>query len=95
MQIVISQFAIIERCADALSASLGDELVFLSMARSDYFGTGRVGQRIWDLLADPSSVAGIAAVLGREYAVDPITCEREVAAFVVQLIEAGLVREKG
>jgi len=82
---------VFERRNDALSASLGEELVFLSLS-SCYFATGNVGTRIWELLAQPISLREISTALGKEYAVDATTCERESAAFLRQLIDAGLVR---
>lgn len=83
---------VFERRDDALSTSLGEELVFLSVSTSSYFATGRVGMRIWELLAQPSSLREIATALGNEYSVDTSTCEHESAAFLRQLLDAGLVR---
>ena len=74
-----------------LASALGDETVMMSLSRNNYYGLDEVGSRIWELLAQPQSIAQICTTLQQEFAVDAQTCQQEVTLFVQQLVDEGLV----
>lgn len=71
---------------------MADQTVMMSIPRGKYFALDGTGQRIWDLLAEPVSIAGIVERLVEDYDVEPDECEREVIAFVGKLMENGLAK---
>lgn len=91
MATALTAQSILARDDDVLSANLDNELVLLSIAQNCYFGSGEVGQRIWDLCETPSSVAAVVAQLTNEFDVEAEQCTAEVLAFGTQMIEAKLL----
>lgn len=79
------------RSDNPLVAAVDGEIVMLDPATSQYFGLDGVGARIWELCAQPQSLASLVAVLTEDYDVDGSTCMAEVQAFVADLQSAGLV----
>lgn len=79
------------RNGDWLSARIGDEIVMMSVEKGHYLGLSEVGSRIWELLETPTDTEAICQALEREFAVDPATCRREVAAFLTELEAHGAV----
>jgi len=69
-----------------------DELVALNLETSFYYGVDGIGTQIWRLLIDENmTISAACAKLLDEYDVDAETCQREVRAFVGQLIDAKLM----
>ncbi len=81
----------IRRSPSLVSANVNDDLVILSIDRGKYYGTQVVGKRVWALLEQPMSVSDINEQLLQQFDVDRQTCEREVRAFVEQMLAEGLV----
>jgi hypothetical protein len=69
---------------------VGDETVLLDLASGIYFGLDGVGKRIWESVADGSSLGQAADVIVAEYEVDEAEARADVLAFAKQLIERGL-----
>jgi hypothetical protein len=82
---------VFSRSVSPLTAEVDSELVMLDPSTSRYFGLDGVGVRIWELCAEPQSIASLVAVLTGEYDIDAATCEAEVRGFVVDLESSGLV----
>lgn len=74
-----------------LTAEVDGEVVMLEPSSSTYFGLEGVGGRIWELCAQPQSLASLVETLTTEFEVDPATCTSEVASFVDALCDAGLL----
>jgi Coenzyme PQQ synthesis protein D (PqqD) len=69
-----------------------DELVALNLQTSLYYGVDGIGTQIWRLLIDEKmTVTEACQNLVEEYDVDAGTCQREVLAFVEQLVNANLL----
>jgi len=81
----------VRRSPSLVSANVNDDLVILSISRGKYYGTQVVGKRVWALLEQPMTVGDISEQLLGQFEVDRQTCEREVRAFVDQLLAEGLV----
>ncbi len=91
-ELPLKQHATIVRNPGQLSANIDGEAVVLSIDAGRYYDFNRVGTRIWALLEQPMSVAGLIDILVREFDVDRKTCEEQVVAFLHQLRAGGLVQ---
>jgi hypothetical protein len=76
---------------EQLVADLGDETMMVDESGA-YIQLDTVGSRIWELLSEPRSVASVCDALESEFAVDRETCERDVLAFLGQMLERKLLR---
>jgi hypothetical protein len=82
----------IARRADLMVAELSDnELVMLNIQRGSYYGMDDTAKAIWDYLTEPRSVAALVDHLLTCFAVDRQTCEREVLAFVNEMLNDEIV----
>ena len=80
------------RSTEVMTSPVDDELVMMSLESSQYYGLNRVGRRIWELLAEPTTVAAVCAQLVTEFEVEPDQCASEVLAFLATLVQDGTVR---
>lgn len=79
---------------DQISADVGGEAVILNLKTGAYHGLDPVGARIWNLLAESTTVNDILDALLKEYEVEPDRCFRELLALLQQLAESGLIEVK-
>ena len=77
--------------SDVLGSRIDGELVMVDISQGSYFGLDSVGARIWELLAEPTSLDQVCSTLQGEFAVDSQTCRSEVLAFAQQLLDAQLL----
>lgn len=75
-----------------VAVDVADEVVIFGVDSGTYFSVEEVGAEIWKLVQTPTSVQAICDALMREYDVEPDVCSREVAAFLDQLLDRGLIR---
>ncbi len=73
------------------------EKIILDLNSGEYFGTGSVGGFIWDQLAEPQPLSGIATAITAKFDIDQQQAGTDLLEFVSQLIERGLasVAESG
>lgn len=83
--------AVFQRAARIENHAVDRAAVLVKTDEQLYFGTNRVGARIWSLLETPHRVTDLVRVLTSEFAVDETVCRRETEAFVGQLIAKNLV----
>jgi hypothetical protein len=77
----------------AVRASIsGDGLVLLDVHDGQLFASNLVGARIWQLLEARRTRRDIAAQLASDYGIAVEIAERDVAAFVGDLVTRGLLR---
>ena len=76
---------------DVLSREIHGETVLLDLKTESYFGVAGVGARVWQLLAEGTSLRDVSAVLATEYDVNKETLAADVERFVKDLLDAGLV----
>jgi hypothetical protein len=79
------------RLEEPLTAQVDGETVMFHPDAGSYYVLGVVGSRVWDLLAQRSSVAEICATLRGEFAIDAETCRSEVLNFVNDMHRKRLV----
>ena len=82
----------IARRDDILASKLDHETMLLDVAGGHYYAYDAVGSRIWELIAEPRTVAQLCQTLIEQYDIDRARCEREVLAFLEALSARGLLR---
>lgn len=91
--VLMGDHKVYRRQEDVLFAPAGEMFLLMSVAHGRYFSFNESAARIWELLAEPVSLASICAALIAEYDVDPETCRHDSAVFMDALTTAGLVTE--
>lgn len=71
--------------------SVGDELVLLDVERGIYYGLDPVGARMWQLLAEGSSIESIVDAILGEYDVSREELQRDVERLTSELRDRGLL----
>jgi len=70
---------------------LKGEAVLLDLEKEVYFGLDEVATALWrQLQHNPDLNAACESMLG-EFAVEPVQLQRDIFAFLTQLVDAGLV----
>jgi hypothetical protein len=87
--------SIVVRDSEPIATTIDDEVVMLSPRAQAYFGLGSVGSEIWKAIEHPRRVDDICAALMQEFEVDADTCQREVLAFLDDLVGRKLARIVG
>lgn len=88
---VISMRSIVVASRDQVSSELAGEVILLSLQAATYYGMDQVGARIWELVQKPARLADVRDAILAEYEVEPGRCERDLLAYLRQLVAAGLV----
>ena len=81
--------------AELLTTVVDGELIGMSVEQGACYGLNGVGTRIWELLAEPRSIASLCDQLTAEYDVHADKCLREVLELVEELRAEGLVNVSG
>lgn len=76
---------------DVLFQVLDDEAVLLDLASEQYFSLNELGMRMWQLLSENGDTAAAFKQLRLEYKVAPATLRRDMARWIDELVELGLV----
>jgi hypothetical protein len=87
----ISKNSVVVVSPDQVSSDLAGESVILNLKNGTYYGLNEVGNTIWQLIQEPKAVSDICESILQEYDVDSQTCENEVQALLVDLLNAQLV----
>lgn len=92
MKTVLDLSSLVVRAQGHFDARLDEaETVLLDSKLENYFGLGRVGSRVWDLVAIPTTIAQVCATLQDEFEVDRQTCESQVLDLMLDLLEHSLI----
>ncbi len=76
---------------DVLFRELAGEAVLLDLKSQRYFGLDAIGTRVWQLLGERQQMAGVLQAMLDEFDVEESQLRQDVAAFLRQLKEAGLI----
>ena len=87
--------ASLARSKSAVYTQIDDQVVMLDAERGEYYELDPIGSRIWMLLEDGQVMEKLRDALTAEYDVDGETCLRDLAGFLGQLSELGLVEVMG
>lgn len=74
-----------------LTTVVDGELIGMSVEQGACYGLDAIGTRIWDLLAEPRSIADLCDLLTAEYQVEPSDCLKDVLDLAENLRAEGLV----
>lgn len=87
----ITPKSIVRASKDAVWCELSGEAAILDLKSSMYHGLNPTGTRVWQLLAEPRTVAEIRDALLGEYDVDAERCERDLIELLGELLAQGLI----
>lgn len=79
------------RSTDISARTLGDETIVLSLSTSRYFTITGIGTRVFELLAEDTSLDELVGTIVDEYEVDPAIASRDIEAFLDRLRDAQLL----
>lgn len=83
--------SVITRSTSVIDSDIDGETVMMSLHAGQYFGLEGIGQRIWHLLESENRLQDICRRLVQEYEVTDAQCERDVRAFLTELLEQDIV----
>lgn len=82
---------LVQRKSDLLSSTIDGQVVIVALEQNNYIGLEGAANRIWALLAEPTSISKISEVLVREYDVSLEQCTEDVCTFLAKLQHHGLL----
>jgi len=85
----------IKRRDAILVQNLDEDVVMANIDNGHYYGVDKTSKRIWELIETPTTCQTICDALSAEYEVEQSVCERDVLAFVRELVSEGLVEKAG
>lgn len=88
----ISMNTLVARHNDVFFAEIDAEVVMMSPDHGSYCGINEIGGRVWQLIETPVAVSDLCDALMEEFEVEREVCEREVIAFLDELVREGLAR---
>lgn len=74
-----------------VAADVADDAILLDIDSGYFFQLNRTGARIWSLVAEPQSFGAVCDQMAASFRVDAETCRRDVAEFVTNLLENGVL----
>jgi hypothetical protein len=89
---MITRNTTVSRKESYVTAPLEKGLAMMSLEEGAYFGLDDIGAVIWDLLAEPKTVADLCTELQARYAVEPGQCEADTLAFLGELHNADMLQ---
>ena len=75
---------------DVMTADFSPDVVLLNLQDGVYYSVEDVGARVWTLLQTPIALGAILDAIATEFDVDRAQSDRDVRAFVQQLVDRGL-----
>ena len=87
-----SDDSIVRRKDEIISGDVDGETVMMSIEGGNYHSLNQTGSRIWELLENPSTVAGIIKALKDEFDTKPEIITEEVYQFLEQLVERDVIQ---
>ena len=82
---------LVTRTGALIEAAVDGEMFALHPDNGYFYGFNGPATRIWELTAEPRSIAEICAVLLGEFDVDPAECEADTIAVLREIEREGLV----
>ena len=87
----LSMDAVAKRRSNLLVSEMDGEAVMLDVASGKYFNLNVVGNSVWQHIVSPKTISSICQNICDQYFVDSASCEADVARFVGELIDNGIV----
>jgi len=83
---------IVQRAQCPDFSRLDDSYLAIDAQRGYCYSMNATAAKIWEMIAQPTSLADLCARLQQEYAVDKETCLRDTMALVSNLQASGLLQ---
>ncbi len=83
--------SMIARRATLVAAQIEEQAMVMDLESGAMFQLNRTGARIWDLLETPRTLADLVAILAQRFPDAGDTLRDDVAAFVAQMRDTGLL----
>jgi hypothetical protein len=83
--------SMIARNETLVAAQVGDQAMLMDLDSGAMFQLNRTGARIWELVETPQTLADLVATLEQSFPGGGDTLRGDVAAFVAQMRETGLI----
>ena len=90
---MIKNTTVLTKSSDARYRNIGGEGVVVRQSAGEVLVVNGVGARVLDLLEARASVGGLLDTLAAEYAIDQATLERDVLAYLQELLDAGIIED--
>lgn len=90
---MIEANVILRRCADTRYRNIGDEGIVVRQTVGEVLVLNEIGIRVLELLEAAVSVSGLLDALDAEYDIDRVTLERDVLAYLQELVDAGVIEQ--
>ena len=74
-----------------LTSDVDGEKVMMSIMKGEYYGLGKTGTFIWDLLEEPIKINDIINRITERFNVNKEKCYNDIIPFIKDLIEKELV----
>jgi hypothetical protein len=74
-----------------LYQAIGEELVLLNFADSQYYGLDAVGADVWRLLGEHRRPTTVVEKMAEIYDADPVQIRGDVEALISELLNVGLL----
>lgn len=78
-----------------MTRRIGEETVILDLESGTYFSLEAAGSRIWELLAEGTTLAEVCETVLKEYDTEREVIERDVLELAEQLRKQGLLKTHG
>lgn len=84
--------SLVRRNDDIVVGVIDGDVMMMSIESGSYYQLNIPASRIWALLEEPRTVAGLCESLLQQFKVDADTCERDVFRFVEDLAARNIVQ---
>ena len=88
---MIATDMILKRCVDTRYRNIGGEGVVVRQTAGEVLVLNEIGVRVLELLEATLPVSGLLDALDAEYEIDRPTLERDVLAYLQELVDAGVI----
>jgi len=87
----LTKQTIIQRNNDILASDIDGEKVMMSIQQGEYYGLGKTGSFIWDILEQPIAISDLADLITEKYEVSKAQCLNDIMPFLNDLAEKKLI----
>ncbi len=90
----ISTESIIVQSPGNIISDMDGETVMMSIDNGKYYNLGVIGGYIWENIKTPISIKSLISKLTAEFNVEASECQKDVFAFLEQLLEEKIIRKE-
>ena len=89
--LLLDESVLIGRQPSLVSTDVVDEAILLDVHSGYFFQLNTTATRIWSLVETPRPLSDLYGDLERTYDVDAVTCRRDAAEFIADLLDRELL----